>query len=63
MSNQAENPLCEPFSKLNLPTDGFVSASDIDIYLLVRLYKKYGDSRVTMEEIPIIQGPVGYIMK
>jgi pilus assembly protein CpaC len=53
----------EPFSKLNLPTDGFVSASDIDIYLLGRLYKKYGDSRVTMEEIPIIQGPVGYIMK
>ena len=53
----------EPVSKLNLPTDGFISASDMDIYLLGRLYKKYGHSSATMEEIPIIQGPVGYIMK
>ena len=53
----------EPTAKLNLPTDGFVSASDIDIYLLGRLYKRYGSSKRASEEIPIIQGPVGYIMK
>jgi len=53
----------EPANTLNLPTDGFVSASDIDMYLFGRLYKQYGRSRGAAEEIPIIQGPVGYIMK
>lgn len=53
----------EPTTRLNLPTDGFVSASDIDIYLFGRLYKQYGRSSAPAEEIPIIQGPVGYIME
>ena len=53
----------EPTTKLNLPTDGFVSASDVDIYLLGRLYKQYGQNKKAPEEIPIIQGPIGYIMR
>lgn len=53
----------EPTNNLNLPTDGFVSASDIDIYLFGRLYKQYGRSKGGNEEIPAVQGPIGYIMK
>ena len=53
----------EPTTKLNLPTDGFVSASDVDSYLLGRLYKQYGQNKKAPEEIPIIQGPIGYIMR
>jgi pilus assembly protein CpaC len=53
----------DPSTKLKLPTDGFATASDIDIYLFGRLYKKYGRSKNAAEEIPILHGPVGYIMK
>ncbi|MDP6515223.1 MAG: type II and III secretion system protein family protein [Alphaproteobacteria bacterium] len=48
--------------RLALPTDGFVPASDFDIHMLGRLYKQYSD-RKGIEDVPIIQGPIGYIME
>jgi len=53
----------DPSQKLKLPTDGFVTASDIDIYLFGRLYKQYGRSKNAVQKIPILNGPIGYIMK
>jgi pilus assembly protein CpaC len=53
----------DPSTKLKLPTDGFVTASDIDMYLFGRLYKQYGSSKNAAEKIPVLHGPVGYIMK
>ena len=53
----------DPSQKLKLPTDGFVTASDIDIYLFGRLYKQYGRNKNTVQKIPILNGPIGYIMK
>ena len=52
-----------PTNKLNLPTDGFASASDTDLYLLGRLYKQYSRNESGRQKIPIIQGPVGYVLK
>ena len=49
-------------SKLALPTDGFVSASDFDLLVLGRLYKQYGGVR-NSKEISIIGGPIGYLMR
>lgn len=45
-----------------LPTDGFEPASDIDIYLLGRLSRHYGDSQRIFWENPL-KGAFGYIMK
>ena len=53
----------KPTNKLNLPTDGFASASDTDLYLLGRLYKQYGRNKSGRQKIPLIQGPVGYVLK
>ena len=53
----------KPTNKLNLPTDGFASASDTDLYLLGRLYKQYSRNKSGRQKIPIIQGPVGYVLK
>ena len=45
-----------------LPTDGFEPASDIDIYLLGRLSRHYGDSQHLFWENPL-KGAFGDIMK
>lgn len=47
---------------LALPTDGFEPASDIDIYLLGRLHRTYGEGEAQFWQDPI-SGPFGYIMK
>jgi len=47
---------------LTLPTDGFEPASDIDIYLLGRLHRTYGEGENQFWQDPIM-GPFGYIMK
>ncbi|HEX9568057.1 MAG TPA: type II and III secretion system protein family protein, partial [Rhodospirillales bacterium] len=49
-------------AKAALPTDGFEPASDIDIYLLGRLHRHYGNSEQTFWDKMIIE-PFGYIMK
>lgn len=51
-----------PDAQLSLPTDGFVPASDFDFYLLGRLYKRYA-KRVRSGAVPMVQGPVGYLME
>lgn len=48
--------------RLTLPTDGFVTASDFDLYLLGRLNKRYAKTS-RPNEIPAIRGPFGYIME
>lgn len=53
--NDAKNPL-------GLPTDGFETASDIDIYLLGRLHREYSDGNRHFWESPVA-GPFGYIMQ
>lgn len=53
--NDARNPL-------GLPTDGFETASDIDIYLLGRLHREYSDGNRHFWESPV-SGPFGYIMQ
>ena len=45
-----------------LPSDGFEPASDIDIYLLGRLSRHYGDSQHIFWENPL-KGAFGYIMR
>ncbi len=52
----------EPGLALAAPTDGFVSASDFDIYLLGRLYKRYS-KRKPPPEVLLPKGPVGHIME
>jgi pilus assembly protein CpaC len=52
----------EPSRKLALPTDGFVPASDFDMFLMGRLYKQYAPSGKP-GRIPTIKGPFGYIME
>ncbi|MGH6662931.1 MAG: type II and III secretion system protein family protein [Rhodospirillales bacterium] len=49
-------------AKTSLPTDGFEPASDIDLYLLGRLHRHYGNSEQTFWDKMIIE-PFGYIMK
>lgn len=46
---------------LALPTDGFVPASDLDIYLLGRLHARYGGA--VRGQALTLAGPVGYIME
>ena len=45
-----------------MATDGFVPASDTDIYLLGRLYKRYSRKK-TPPEVHMLKGPIGYIME
>jgi pilus assembly protein CpaC len=52
----------QPGTQLSLPTDGFVPADDFDFYLMGRLYKRYG-KRVRPETMPMVRGPVGYLME
>ena len=52
----------KPGLALSLPTDGFVPASDTDIYLLGQLYKRYSRKK-TPPEVHMLKGPIGYIMK
>ncbi len=47
---------------LSLPTDGFVTASDTDMYLYGRLHKRYSSSG-ELADLPSIFGPFGYIME
>ena len=47
---------------LALPTDGFEPASDIDLYLLGRLHREYGEGELPFWK-DLIRGPFGYIMK
>ncbi len=47
---------------LNLPTDGFVTASEVDMYLYGRLHKRYS-SKGNLQDIPSVFGPFGYIME
>lgn len=68
----------ETEQRLSLPTDGFVPASDFDIYMLGRLHARYGGSaedtadgtpetgRVLINQgefPPVPAGPLGYIMQ
>jgi pilus assembly protein CpaC len=48
--------------KLALPTDGFVSPSDLDLLLLGRLYKRYGGDKMS-DTNPLLQGPLGYLLR
>ena len=57
--------LVKPVDRANdmtWPTDGFESASDVDIYLLGRLNSLYGDSERGFWDY-LLEGPFGYIMK
>lgn len=57
--------LAKPFSEgqeLNLPTDGFTPASDLDIYLMGRLYEEYTGDKMPVFATPV-SGPFGYIME
>lgn len=49
-------------AQLAMPTDGFVPASDFDFYVMGRLHKQYS-KRKGAAEIPMLQGPFGYIME
>ena len=48
--------------RLSAPTDGFVPASDVDIYLLGKLQKEYGAVDMPPWAVPL-EGPYGYIME
>lgn len=50
-------------AKLALPTDGFVPASDMDIYVMGRLMHGYGDPNDPARERLSLAGPLGYIME
>ena len=52
----------DSYAAAALPTDGFEPASDIDIYLLGRLSRHYGDRQHIFWENPL-KGAFGYIMK
>jgi len=47
---------------LSMPTDGFVTASETDMYLYGRLHKRYS-SKGNLRDLPSVFGPFGYIMK
>ena len=49
-------------AKLALPTDGFASPSDLDLLLFGRLYKRYGGDK-TLDVKPLLEGPLGYLMR
>nr|WP_246152160.1 type II and III secretion system protein family protein [Roseospira navarrensis] len=46
-----------------LPTDGFRPADDLDIYLLGRLQKRYGDPQGQAGQAYSVAAPIGYIME
>jgi pilus assembly protein CpaC len=48
--------------ELALPTDGFVPASDFDLYIMGRLYKQYAKPW-NPDNVPTLRGPFGYIME
>nr|WP_298683451.1 type II and III secretion system protein family protein [uncultured Dongia sp.] len=49
---------------LALPTDGFAPAGDLDMYLLGHLQNIYTNRRGSAkEQIPQLQGPIGYIIR
>ena len=48
--------------RMSMPTDGFLPASDIDLYLFGQLHKRYTD-REKLDEVPSIFGPIGYTME
>jgi pilus assembly protein CpaC len=49
---------------LSLPTDGFAPASDLDMYLLGHLQNIYTNRHgAAKEQMPQLQGPVGYIIR
>jgi pilus assembly protein CpaC len=52
----------QPGTELAAPTDGFVPASDFDFYLMGQLYKRYA-KQARPETVPMVQGPVGYLME
>ena len=57
--------LAEPVgndARLALPSDGFIPASDIDLYLLGALHKKYTKTPLPPYATPLV-GPYGYIME
>ena len=57
--------LAEPVgndARLALPSDGFIAASDIDLYLLGALHKKYTKTPLPPYATPLV-GPYGYIME
>lgn len=47
---------------LSMPTDGFVTSSEVDMYLYGRLHKRYSN-KSELRDIPSVFGPFGYIMK
>ncbi|MCW8915950.1 MAG: type II and III secretion system protein family protein [Magnetovibrio sp.] len=49
-------------SRLSLPTDGFVPASDLDMYLLGHLHKQYTHTNLPPYAAPLT-GSYGYIME
>lgn len=49
---------------LSLPTDGFAPASDLDLYLLGHLQNIYTNRQgAARDQIPQLQGPIGYIIR
>lgn len=49
---------------LSLPTDGFAPASDLDMYLLGHLQNIYTNRHgAAKQQMPQLQGPVGYIIR
>ena len=49
---------------LSLPTDGFAPAGDLDMYLLGRLQNIYTNRHgAAKEQVPQLQGPIGYIIR
>lgn len=49
---------------LSLPTDGFAPTSDLDLYLLGHLQNIYTNRQGSArEQVPQLQGPVGYIIR
>jgi len=50
-------------AELALPTDGFVPASDLDIYVAGRLYHQYGAPDDPTANRLVMGAPLGYIME
>lgn len=49
---------------LSLPTDGFAPSGDLDLYLLGHLQNIYTNRRGSAkEQVPQLQGPIGYIIR
>ncbi len=55
-------PVDRGLQKLTLPTDGFVSPSDLDLLLFGRLYKRYGGDKMR-DTNALLQGPLGYLLR